>query len=416
MRGIVVVAVALVASTSALSARVAVFPVVRGGAGDDGAVKVAVDVKAGLAAAGDLVVDDAALALRLRGPAGAVVDVAVSKDGVKAADEAFAALDHERSVSLLEQAIQGLEQDRDFSVEKRAVLEDARLKAAQRLLGLAGPGETGKGETKNGEAARRHLQNALKTNPTLELGKQFPPKMKALFALAQSDVDALGTGGVTVRSTPPGATVVVDGRALGLTPLTTTNALAPGSWRLWIEHDGRRSNARVVDVDKGAVVAVEIDLGFEGSFVTSPVPALSPTTPYSAASLTRLAGLVDVDTVVLVGAGDAGAVYVVAVGSGPVLEHGVAGVTDVAGVVRAVHDGVEVDGDAPADVFAPAVVAAAAPKPAAVSEGDGEFPWLGVGVGAVVVGAVVVTGAVVGAVTLLAHTTTVTYSLQEVEE
>ena len=79
----------------------------------------------------------------------------------------------------------------DFSEGKRVVLEDARLKCAQRLLGLAGPGETGNGESKNGALAKRHLQNALKANPTLELGKQF-------LVLTLEEFDAVNVFGKSV--------------------------------------------------------------------------------------------------------------------------------------------------------------------------------------------------------------------------
>ncbi len=401
-RSLVVVGIALslLASSSSFAFRYAVFAV------GDGGVKAAGDVKAALAnEEGAVVVDDATLALRLRGPVGALVDVAVARDGVKAADDAFAALDHERSVSLLEAAIQGLEQDRDFSVEKRAVLEDARLKCAQRLLGLAGPAETGKGETRNGDAARRHLQNALKTHPALELGKQFPPKMKALFALAQSDVDGLGLGGVVVRSTPAGASVMLDGRSVGTTPLSSTTLTAPGSWRLWIEKDGRRSMARVIDIDAKAAVTVEIDLGFESAFVgvSGAVPTLSPVTPLTQASLSRMAGFVDVDVVKVVGVNkddaneggaNEGGVYVVSVS-----DKGV----------------VVVDGAVPADVFvaAPVVAAADHSAPAVDADDDGP-PWVLIGVG-VGVGAIVVAGAVVGGVALATSTTELRFRLKEVE-
>lgn len=427
---VVVAVIATLGAARVQAARVAVLAV----PGDDpaAAAAAAATVKSSLPA-GDTVVDDDALRLKLRGPAGAAVDVAVARAGVAAADEAFTALDHERSVSLLESAIAGLEADRDFSVEKRAVLEEARLTCAQRLLGLAGPSETGKAETKNGEGARRHLQNALKTNPGLTLppGK-YPPKIKTLFALAQGDVDKMGFGGLDVTSLPPGATVWVDGRAVGVTPLKDANLLRPGSWRLWLERsvspsaDGadrptRRSAARVITVDKGAVVTVEIDVGFEGSFVAasgvSPAlsPALSPLVPFTPAMLQRLVSLLDVDRLLLVGAGASvdGANDVWFIDVRPKQPQRT-GHGDPASVTAWLKDPGSVerfvlDGGVPDSVFVASSSSSSTPGSSSSSASssvvaeDGEFPWLGVGVG-VGVAAVVVTGAVVAGVVYATRT------------
>jgi len=356
----------------------------------------------------DAILEDVVVAARLRGPAGALVEDSVAIAGVAAADDAFAKLDHERSVALLATTIEALEADRDFSEGKRVVLEDARLKCAQRLLGLAGPGETGNGESKNGALAKRHLQNALKANPALLLGKQFPPKMRTLFDNARQNVDRLGLGGLVVRSSPPGATVYVDGRALGVTPLSLPAAVAPGSWRLWISSGGgdRRSTARVVDVEKGASLTVDLDLDFEGSLVSrgpTGAPAIVPQTPWTAAMAQRLARLVDVDVVVLagrVGGGDGGD------GDGDNWAVGVARDTGV------VVNGADVAGgfvDAPAAVFTAGVVAEA---PSGGEEG-GFLPWLIAG-GAVA--GVVVIGAAVAGVVYATRTVndTATFNVTEV--
>lgn len=355
----------------------------------------------------EAILDDVVVAARLRGPAGAVVEDSVAVAGVAAADDAFAKLDHERSVALLTTTIEALEADRDFSEGKRVVLEDARLKCAQRLLGLAGPGETGNGESKNGALAKRHLQNALKANPTLELGKQFPPKMKTLFDNARQDVDRLGLGGLVVRSSPPGATVYVDGRALGVTPLSLPAAVAPGSWRLWISSSSgdRKSTARVVDVEKGASLTVDLDLDFEGSLISrgaAGAPAIVPQTPWTTAMAQRLARLVDVDVVVLAGHVDGGA-------DGDNWAVGVARDTGVVINGADVSVGLAV---APAAVFTAGVVAEA-PSGAVVAEEGGLLPWLVAG-GAVA--GVVVIGAVVAGVVYATRTVneTATFNVTEV--
>lgn len=402
-----VVALLLLSSASASSSSwaktVAKTVAVLAVPGDPASQAAASKAKSSLAKTSTLV-DDASLATRLRGPAGAAVDVAVAKAGIAAADDAFARLDHERSVSLLENAIAGLEADRDFSVEKRTLLEDARLKCAQRLLGLAGPGETGNGESKNGAAARRHLENALKSNPGLQLGKQFPPKMKTLFAGAQDDVDRRGLGGFVVRSTPPGAAVVVDGRALGPTPFTQPQAIAPGTWRLWIEEGGRRSAARVVDVVKGESITIDIDLDFEGS-VDAAAVAVAPRVPFTTANLQRLGRLADADVVIFAGASSDGEFAVgVERDSGAVVSAAALGLGEFAAAV-------------PPSVFTstPAVAALASEPPpsdppSSSSDEGGEFPWAVVGVGGAVAGVVVI-GAVVAGVVYATRTVTTTATL-----
>ena len=387
-------------SSSSLAARVAVLAV----PGDDPAAAALAERMRGLLPKTDVVVDAATLSQRLRGPVGAAVDVAVQRAAAAAADAAFDALEHERSVALLDDVIEQLEADRDFSVDKAVLLEQSRLTCAQRLVGLAGPTETGNGETKNGARARAHLGNLLRANPTLVLdASRYPPKMRSLLQKATDDVKGAGHGGLAIRSTPEGAVVFVEGRALGPTPLNIAGVIPVGQHRLWLELAGRRSITRVVDVAAGFSVPVEIDIGFEGSLQpgsTKTGPGLSPLVPFDEPAWKRLAGFVDVDVVVAVGQGQGqaqGQVWALAAEvAGPLrtgtvvagqdregallaFVRGQAGVVDVAGVVA---------GGVPAEVAAAVAVAAVEPP--------GEFPWVLAGVGAV--GAVVVAGAVTAGV------------------
>jgi hypothetical protein len=274
-----------------------------------GAVALRARVRERLASTTLHLLDDDAARLRLRGPAGAPLDVALVRTRLREADEAFHALEHERSVALLEAAIEMLELDRDFSIEKQELLEQARVTCAQRLVALAGPDETGKGETRNGKRARTQLAGVLRSNPTFSLdARRYPPKMRALLALASDDVKQAGMGSLQVRSSDPGAVVRVDGRKLGSTPLSLHEGLAAGRFRLWLESDGRRSFTRVIDVvadheaptEAGAGVNVEVDLGFESSMRPDDV-GVQPSRPFSADDWRRMAGLLDVDVVALVG-------------------------------------------------------------------------------------------------------------------
>ncbi len=414
--GATVSALALMTSSStALAARVAVVPAVD--VHVDDAVAAAAAVRAALENEADAVVQTREeTALALRGPAGAPVDVSRARGIAKDADVAFEALEHERSVALLEEAIASLENDRDFSSEKRALLEELRLRCAQRLIGLAGPSETGNAETKQGQAARRHLQQALRANPRLELTK-VPPKVRALAELAAGDVNKLGLGGLQVTSTPTGATVLLDARPVGVTPLSTTTASAPGTYRLWVElptsdasRPAPRSFARSVTLEAGQVLEANIDAGFEAA-LRADVGGVAPSSPWRAAELARLATVLGVDDVVVVGVDDdaqAPAWLLRFTGQG--LQR----VTFARAAVDAVPAALPSLSASTSTTLSPPVPAAfyvddAAVAGAGVVDDDG-FPWLWVGAG--VAGAVVVAaGAVAVGVAVAPPTRTLTVNV-----
>ena len=107
---------------------------------DDAAARLVARMFEGLLP-GDVVLDDEVLRMRLRGPVKTPIDIATQLAVMVAADEEFNALNHERSIALLDGLIEQLEFDLDFSVEKAALLEQARLTSTQRLLGLDLTGE-----------------------------------------------------------------------------------------------------------------------------------------------------------------------------------------------------------------------------------------------------------------------------------
>lgn len=63
---------------------------------------------------------------------------------------------------------------------------------------------------------------------------------------------------VTVRSTPSGATVMLNARRVGTTPLTLT--LAPGTYKLTISRAGYLSTTRTLVVKAGKPLAMEVEL------------------------------------------------------------------------------------------------------------------------------------------------------------
>jgi hypothetical protein len=386
---------------------------------DADADALAADVRRALQPpAGDTVLDEDVLRERLSPPIGPVKDLAAARALLAAADTAFNAVEHEKSVSYLESLIADLEGDTTFSADKLAVLQTARLQAARRLLGLAGPGETGRAETRNGARARSHLAAALRADPTLVLDPaSTPPKLRALLSLASEDVKQGGHGSIAVKSVPAGATVVLEGRPQGLTPLVTASTIASGRYRLWLEKDGRVSLPRVITVGTSPVSA-EINLVIEGALRPAGPGLSPPLQAFTTDDVARIARRVDVDRFVVIGR-DGADVWAAVFGRDGGLRQGFRG-SDVdgarlAGIVAAA-------GTADASVLPPSfftTVAApvepvATAAPVAVTDDDAGVPWLGIGLG--VAGGVVAIAGVAAAVVLLSsEQTTVGVTVRRAE-
>jgi hypothetical protein len=302
---------------------------------------------------GTTMLHEATLIERLSPPRGPVVDLAAAHALLAAANASFQAVEHDRSISYLESLIVDLERDTTFSAEKLALLQTARLQAARQLLGLAGPSETGRAETPPGIRARAHLAAALRADPTLVLDPaRTPPKLRALLSLATEDVKQQGYGSIAVQSTPPGATVLLEGRQLGLTPLVTAATIARGRYRLWVEKDGRASMQRIMVVGSEPVVA-ELHLVVEGALRPAGPGLRPPLIPFGPDDVARIAARLDVERLIVVGR-ERGDVWAVAV--------------DRAGVVRATFRAPEASPTTTPQVIAAAVgaVAVAPPDPTAL--------------------------------------------------
>lgn len=224
------------------------------------------------------------------------------KARLQAAEDAFAALDTERSIAILEGVLHDLASDADFSTEKQELLERSRVRSAARLMALAGPEEKGQGQTPFGTRALSHLVGALRTNPQLELSKQeHPPKMRRLLARAQDQLRTEGLGGLSVDSVPAGATVYVEGRPVGLTPLRLPESLPRGRYRVWVALEPARSVTRWVEVGE-ETTRLEVDLAFEGA-LWGKGPGLRPVRgqTITEAVASKVTGLLGVGQLVLVG-------------------------------------------------------------------------------------------------------------------
>ena len=390
----------LLASPSSLAAEIAVLGYKDAAAVEpEAADRLADDVRAALPLLrpGDVVVDTDRLRTRMRGPMGEPTPLVAIQTTIAAADAAANAVEHERAVGLLESAIGQLEADTDFSLQKRELLQDARLKCARLLLGLAGPGETGKAESPQGKKATKHLENALRIEPTLVLDvATTPPKLRALLGLAQERLQAAGHGGAAVVSTPPGVTVYLDGRALGLTPMTTAKDSIPrGRYRLWLASTSTsaRSFARVVDVGE-LPIEVDINVTVEGALDADRAGLVTPLLPLNPGEMRQLAMLLGVDDVVVVGV-DGGQGFVVDFDAqGKVVRSGaIDSSVDAAGVAAFVagQPSAVTEAAAPAALY---TLVQPVDLPAESIAAVDDFVWLAVGIGAGVVVAAGATAAV----------------------
>jgi hypothetical protein len=390
---------------------------------DESADAVAAEVRRLLSKsppAGLQVLDDVKAQQRLSPPPGPQVDLGTAKATLQAADTAFNAIEHERSVAMLESLIEQLEKDAVFSVDKRDLLQTARLQCARRLMGIAGPTETGQAETKNGVRAKSHLQAALRLDPAIALDAQSAaPKLRALLKAAREAVAAEGHAAVAVKSTPAGATVYLDGRDLGQTPLTTPALVSPGRYRLWLEQGGHRSFTRVVDVDERPLTA-DIHVGVESALrPTGPglSPPMVPFTPDDVAHLARRLG-VEKLVVIADGHDEDGARTLTVFGrDGTVLHsaHATAQhpLQSAEQVLASFAGPVSLSWPPPAALYRAPVAdpVGAASLTAVPSIAEAGPPWLAIGAG---VGAAVVVGVATAAVLVLGSHDTVSVRIVEV--
>ena len=420
------------AGASAANERFAVLPV---DAGDGGAnaVRAAAAVRAAL-----LHSDLTVLALE---PTRAVLVDYQHRGGaellsyqarLEQAEAALSALDEASSLQILELLIMDLAADPEFSRDKQSLLQLARVKLAARLIGLAGAKETGKGETDNGRRARVLLADALRANPKLAPSRDdFPPRFHLLLDLARRELTERGTGGMQVDSRPRDATVFIEGREVGKTPLTLGNdMLTKGSYRVWVEHLGARSVPQVLEVGE-RVTPMFVDLDFEGA-LWADGPGLRPLagTTIDQQVAQKIGRFLEVDTLLLVGTAryddDAlwlwgaafsvadgttarrGAVRVAEAGASETTLHnalGAASTTLASFLGRGDHRGVE-DRDLPASVLPQhtregLVGPTGAPVTSQTTAGEG-VPWVAVGGAGAVAGVLVAALVTAGIVTLLA--------------
>lgn len=231
------------------------------------ALAAAREMRARLKAAGVDVLDEEATRSPLRAHLSRGGAPLASYQGrVAQSEAALAALEQEKAVQILESLVRDLVADQEPSVEKLALLEQSRLRLANRLIGLGGKRETGQAETEQGQQAHRLLVDALRTRPTLAPSKdEYPARFFVLMEKARHTLELQGQGGLHVDSRPRGATVLLEGRDVGRTPLVLgADALPRGEYRMWLTLGMARSVPVRVFVD-AAPKPVIVDLAFDGA-------------------------------------------------------------------------------------------------------------------------------------------------------
>jgi len=145
--------------------------------------------------------------------------------------------------------------------------------AAQLLLGQV---HRGRGE---GEAGDEAFRRVLRLSPGLVLDPDLhSPSTRGRFEELRAQLASGPRVAVEVRSTPPGADVFLEGRAVGQAPWQAT--LPPAYYRLEVASGDLASFPRVLDANGGAATA-RVNLGFEGHVVERAGEACLDGTPES---------------------------------------------------------------------------------------------------------------------------------------
>lgn len=192
---------------------------------------------------------------------------------------------NERSLELLKQALSELE---------RAPLTGEPWKVMAQALTLKGVVLLGLG--KRAEASESFKQ-VLRVEPGYALNKdEFAPSIVSQFEGHRKELARQKKTAVTVQSTPAGGQVLVEGRAVGVTPVKLE--LATGAYRVTVRLQNRHSFLRVVQVPREA--QLQVDLASEGALAAQAPLCLDARERAAEAAALKLANTVTADDLVLV--------------------------------------------------------------------------------------------------------------------
>jgi hypothetical protein len=192
---------------------------------------------------------------------------------------------HSRSLDLIKQALAELE---------RAPIVGQPWKVTAQALALQGVVLT----TLNKKAeAAESFRRVLRVEPAHALSSdEFTPSVISQFESFRKEFARQKKAVTHVQSTPPGAEVLIDGRLVGVTPLSLE--LAPSTYRLVVRVAERVSYLRVITAPRDA--QIQIDLSLEGALATQTPLCLSAKDKTAELAALRLANTVTADDLITV--------------------------------------------------------------------------------------------------------------------
>lgn len=162
------------------------------------------------------------------------------------ARQAYDDLDYEGSATKWQEALQ-------FFVQHPADADSKLLADAHFFIGALAIQNGGKAQAKKGT---EEFTRALLFNPELTCDPQvYGADVKKAFDKAHADVAARGVGQLTLESTPPGASVTVQGKPAGLTPEEKGPSVAVGRHLVAFSKPGYQSTAIFSDVPAEGAIA-----------------------------------------------------------------------------------------------------------------------------------------------------------------
>lgn len=191
----------------------------------------------------------------------AIVVHAQSKDWSDRFSEAqqkFESRQQDESIPMLERLIQSIENE-----SKQRTLTKDEQSIIEKSCDLLGQAEFNRNEQAKAKSAFRKL---IEWNPDYKMNEDLvSQKITKLFESEKRGSLAM----LTVRSTPTGATVRLDGRELGITNLENVSILN-GKHLLQIQLQGYRSQTKGFEVQTGAMKEISVMLA-EGEKVAQDV-------------------------------------------------------------------------------------------------------------------------------------------------
>lgn len=153
--------------------------------------------------------------------------------------------------------------------------------------------------TRQNDRARAEatITRVLAVEPKLQVSEDlFPPSFRSWIDEHRKKLARQSDATLKVVTHPAGRPVIVEGRAMGSSPLTLK--LPPGKYRVEADFETGTSIPRVVALDEAA--SIELWRDFEGQIHVARGPCLGTdgTRNVRLSSLSRLAGLIGAETVV----------------------------------------------------------------------------------------------------------------------